>query len=354
MARPKGSKNKPKEEVPEIENKEQKFGDEPESNAPPHFKSRLALINDVNSINKERAASEDDADLVEEVDLDSEEDTESEETVEEAEVEAAPKASEPVKKKLKIDGKEIELTEQEIIELAQKNGAADSRLAEANRILEDAKRRTATREDAQSYAATQQNGQHRNPPSGHSSSQPDADEEVFNRRVSEVTNSLIYGDEEKVRKVVTEILGNGRQKATQNEVDPQAIRTYVSETLAFERGKQLLETPAEQGGFSDVWDDPVMRSRFQQREHELRESGDNRPYAELYKSIGTEIREWRDELVKKYVPPSGLENRDASKRATGVVRGAGGKLPSAPLEAKPKSHDEKLDGMRRSRGQLIN
>lgn len=341
MARPLGSKNKPKEDKPvteaPVETKEA-VADEPEKpTAEPAFKSRTNLLNEINSINKERAAEAEEAgEDIEQIDTAAIEKEEKEDSIVEPPKEEK-KEPEAVKRKFIVDGKDVELTEEQIIERVQKSAAVDARLAEANKILEDAKRQAATRE----------NPKPANPPSAQSSSQADVDD--IQKDASDLAKVLIYGDEEKVSQAVAKILGNGRQQATQPQVDPRSIQTYVSETLAFERGKQLLETPPDQGGFADVWNDPVMKARFQQRENELRDSGDSRPYADLYKSIGTEIRQWRDELVKKFTPPTGLENRDELKRKTGVVRGAGGKLP-APMEAKPKTHDEILNSLRRGRG----
>ena len=95
----------------------------------------------------------------------------------------------------------------------------------------------------------------------------------------------------------------------------------------------------------------MLKGMFQRREAEYRDvQKDTRPYAELYKAIGDEIRTWRDALIAQNTPKTGLEDRDSKKATTGVVRGAGGKVPTAPLETRPKTLEEKLESMRSRRG----
>lgn len=348
MGRPKGSKNKPKEvttsEVvtdvsqPATENTETE-----ESSAPPAYLKRSQLLKEINDSNKERYASEND-EPEETVDV-SEPEEEQEETEETPtpEVEVKQEEPSPPKRKLVIDGVEKEFTEEQIIALAQKSGAVDSRLAEANRILEDAKRRAATPLGAQHADAIRRN----DPTAYQPSSTP---EDVEGELASQITRAIVAGEEGDVHKAVQTLLRSGRHSATQTEVKPEQIHGLVAETIAFERAKSLLETPPEQGGYADIWSDPMLRGMFKRREDELRDSQDMRPYGELYKAIGDEIRQWRDGLIKQHTPKTGLENRDDLKRTTGIVRGGGGKIPTMPLETKPKTHEEILSGMRRGRG----
>lgn len=342
MARTKGSKNKPKEpvapsEVTETVAQNAQPEDEEKPAAPPAHVSRNARLTEINNTNKERYAQEGDDEPEE-----SPEDTDEVESQEEEkpEVKEPPKEELPVvgKRKFKIDGKEIELTEEEITERVQKSAAADKRLEEATRMLEDARRATLTSKPSDPLPASP-------------SSKADAGDEK--ELVQNVTKAVMYGDEEQVTKAFEALLGRGRSgdAATQTQgMKPSEIQSYVIETLAFERGKQLLDTPPEQGGYSDIWSDPMLKGMFQRREAEMRDvHKDVRPYADLYKAIGDEIRTWRDGLIAQHTPKTGLEDRDKLKAATGVVRGAGGKVP-APLESKPKSQEEKISAMRAARG----
>lgn len=349
MARPKGSKNKPKEvqavqttsEAPTTETASTES--ETPITARPAYLSRSALLKEVSDSNKERYAAENGQEEdqtpeqeTEETENQEEQTSETEpEAVEQSQVEATP----PQKRKLIIDGVEKELTDDEIIALAQKAGAVDSRLAEAERIRQDAKREAATLRGAQSPAATQSYDQPATRPPAVSSSDADA---------AEITKTLMYGTEDQVRDAVAKLIGNGRSNQFQG-MNPNQIQGLVAETLAFERAKALLDTPPEQGGFNDIYSDQMLRGLFERREAQLRDEGDKRPYQELYKSIGLEVRQWRDDLIKKNTPQTGLENRDQLKRSAGIVRGGGGKV-IPPVESKPKTLDETLDGMRRARG----
>lgn len=348
MGRPRGSKNKPKESTPVVENQSPAPEVPEESSAPsakPAYLDRSALLKEISDSNKERYAAEStEDDPPSESDQQDEhqyqENTEPEDTSEQIETAPVePVETPPVqaKQKLIIDGIEKEFTHDEIIALAQKASAVDARLAEANRIREDAKREAATLRGAQPNAATRANDSNASQPSSTSVD------------VGKITKALISGTEEEIQQAVSEILSGGRQTATQPSINPMQIHGLVSETLAFERAKALLETPSDQGGFADIYTDPMLRTMFEKREAELRDGGDARSYQDLYKHICTELRTWRDDLVKKHSAPTGLEDRDKLKRATGIVRGGGGKVP-APVESAPKTLDEKLEGMRRTRG----
>lgn len=351
MARPRGSKNKPKTETTVTEavteNVESPKEEEIKPAAPPAYQKRHALLKEISDSNKERYIA--DGELpAEDIPLDESEEPQAEPETSEPEVKAEPepKQEPPPKQKFIVDGVEKEFSEEEIKAFVQKGAFADQRIREANRLLEDAKRASApTRETERPTAHL--------PAATSSADDAGTEQEI----VQKISKALMYGDEEKVTEAVSVLLGKGRHgmshanMATQIQgMTPQQVQAHVQETLAFERGKQLLETPPEQGGYADIWGDPKLRIMFSHREAELRDvQKDTRSYPELFKAICEEIREWRDSFIKQHTPKTGLEDREAAKRSTGVVRGAGGKSP-APIERKPKSHDETISGMRASRG----
>ena len=142
MGRPKGSKNKPKEEVAETtqinaaQETEAKDDDQPSAGKPAYL-SRAALIKEVNESNRARYAEEEGQ--TEDQEQESEEEPASEESQEEQQEqqEAAPEPEAPVaqepeppkKRKFVIDGVERELTDEEITVLVQKAGTVDARMA---------------------------------------------------------------------------------------------------------------------------------------------------------------------------------------------------------------------------------
>ena len=346
MARPRGSKNKPKapETAPETvtETPNAQPEDEIKPTAEPAHKSRFSLLNEIHNSNKERYAQEGEDD--ETTEENPPEPVEESKEEDKPEVKEPPKEENPViaKRKFKIDGQEVELTDEEIIERVQKSGAVDKRLEQATKLLEDAKKTTLSPSNPAALPSA-------SPPS---KADVGLDDKTL---IQEVTKAVIYGDEGQVAKAFEALLGRGRSgdAATQTKGmnSPQEIQSYVLETLAFERGKQLLETPPEQGGYADIKNDPMLFGMFQRREAELRDvHKDTRSYADLYKAIGDEIRTWKEALIAQHIPKTGLEDRDKLKATTGVVRGAGGKVPTAPLETRPKTHEEKLESMRARRG----
>jgi len=182
--------------------------------------------------------------------------------------------------------------------------------------------------------------------------------------VDALTNALMYGKEEDVRSGIenlVSLVGRHRandiaQKATQTkDMDPDQIRNYVSEAIAFENAKGYLDKPPESGGFADIWGDPVLKDRFIRREaeiaSELVQKGQKPSYLDIYNETAKEIRSWRDQFLQKHIPKTGLENRADLKRQTGIVRSVGGK-PQAPQESQPLTHEDKLERMRKARGQL--
>lgn len=343
MGRPLGSKNKPKEQAQEAQN-DATTQDVPKSSeaegsiAVPAHKERSRLLEDIVEHNKELSAESDaETETVPETEETKEsetQETQAQEAKEEKEEQKSDTKTD-AKKKYIVDGQEVEFTDEQITAFVQKHATADRRLAEATRLREDAAKATQT----QPAPAPQ--------PSVSTSSATDVVKD--DSLIQDVTKAVLYGDEEQVTKAVQALVGRGRQSTTPT-LTPVQIQSYVMETLAFERGKQILETQPDQGGYADIWSDPMMREMFKRKEDELRAAKDTRPYAELYKAIGDELRTWRDNLVKQHIPKTGLEDREDAKRATGVIRGAGGKLPTVPLERAPKTHEEILQSMRATRG----
>lgn len=311
------------EEVKEV--KEPKEEAPPEKPGKPHHQHRLQALNEIAQSNREErdaALAENEPSVEEDLAAANEAAREAEETP------AAPEVPEKPKRKFVVDGKDVELTEEQIVEYVQKSATVDQRMREATALLEDAKKRALPTPE-----------QHSRP----LPVPPDAGK--ADELVSKLTKAVLQGTEEEIAQAFKEAIG-GRQT---NQLTPEQVQALTLETIAFNEAKRLLDESPERGGFNDIFSDPILKAQFQRREDELRDAGDKRPYRELYSAIGTEIRKWRDDFVTKHAPKTGLEDRDAAKRQTGVVRGAGGKLP-APPEVRAKSHDEKLEAMRRARG----
>lgn len=339
-----------KEEIKaETEAKEVKEEAEVKNTGKPHYKHRLEAINEIAAANRsdrDEALQENEPSVEEDIEAANREARAAEVT----EVKEEPKVETKVetKRKFIVDGKELELTDQEITEHVQKSATADTRLREAARLLEDVKRQRApTPTDASPASPTRQNA-----PSNGPLPTTSVDAGQADNLVGELTAAIVRGDQEEISQNLRKVFGTRQATVVAQQaqgLDPVQVQGLVQETIAFNQAKQLLEDPPEKGGFSDIYSDPMLKVQFERREVELRDAGDKRPYRELYTAIGTEIRKWRDDLVSKHIPKTGLEDRDSHKRQAGVVRGAGARLPSAP-EVQPKTHEQKLEQMRRARG----
>ncbi len=367
IGRPKGSKNKPKPAPDDDAATSTGKSDEEGELGDPHHAQRLSAIEEIAEQNiADREADQgvslvvnEETNTIEQVEKKAEDEGETtgeepketegeesppagEETA--AEIEAAEKkAAETTKTKFVIDGVEKEYTKEEIAAIVQKSGAADLRLKEATELLQGAKQTT-----QQTTQATEAQ-----PPASSSS---DADAVDRDTLAKELTNAIVYGDEEQVAEAVTKLLGTGRDDVTTQvqSMTPEQVQGYVVETIAFNEGKRLLDLPPDKGGYSDLWLDPVLKAEFTRRENELRDAKDPRSYVELYTFIGDEVRTWRDELISKFTPKTGLEDRTDAKRKTGIVRGTG-VTKTVPGESKPLSaqekHEETLKQAATARGQ---
>lgn len=260
---------------------------------------------------------------------------------------------EPKTRKFIVNGQEVDLNEDQITAYVQKGATADQRLRDATLILEGAKRLHST-------DATRTAGVTSPPLSG---SSPDVGKPPSDADVGKLSKAILYGSEEEVRGALSTLVSaigstntaRVADMANQSQMKPEQVRSFVSEAIAFENAKSYLDRPPEQGGFSDIWTDPVLKSRFIQREseiaNELHQAGQSSTYLDIYTRTAKEIRDWREGLVQRHTTKTGLENRGDLKRSAGVVRGASGK-PQTPVETQPPSHEQKLDKMRKGRGQL--
>lgn len=223
---------------------------------------------------------------------------------------------------LKVEGEEKQVERDKVYEAGiralQKESAADKRLQEATKILEQAK---------ESQKAL-----------------PEVESDEPEYTPEQLAHALQYGDDDEAVNAIKLILEGRKteQVATPNreEVNQQIdIRTEFNEAVK--------EFKTE---FSEIWNDPKLRELATQKERALREAGDNRPFAEVYKEVGTEIREWVGQF--KEPTKSGLEKRKARKQSIDNVEGASAPVGKSKQPAKPKTPEDVLNDLRKARGQL--
>jgi hypothetical protein len=182
--------------------------------------------------------------------------------------EEPPVAPIPAKYNLKVNGKEIPLTLEEIFARAQKVEAADTYLAEASRIRKEAE-------------------QQAQPPVP---SQEDQDAAQLQKR-RELVRAIQMGSEEEAMAAIAEL--QSRPSITQADL----TRT-VDERLTFKEAVGKFQTE-----YQDILKDPMLHKLALQKDQELLQSGDKRDYWTRYDEIGTDLRKWKESLAGTPPPP---------------------------------------------------
>lgn len=217
----------------------------------------------------------------------------------------------PAKVKIKVNGKEMELSQEELIERAQKVEAADTYLAEAARLRKEATERA---RETQSQPVASKEEQEA--------------ERLEKRRA--LVRAIQMGTEEEAMAAVEELQRPAPPAFTADELN----RT-VDERLTFNEAVSKFKS-----NFSDVVSDPVLLQLVLDKEQVLLKQGDSRGYYERYSALGKEIREWRDGLVKTVAPADdqkSVVDKQARKSST----------PAAPkpanVKVKPKVEEDDQD-----------
>ncbi len=218
--------------------------------------------------------------------------TEVSEDNEAAEQKEEPK-QEPRKLKLKLNGQEVEKTEEEVLALAQKVGSADEYLRQASEAF---KKTQLPRRDVEAVR--------------------NSDEEDL-----ALVRAIQMGTEEEAVQAV--------RKLKTNPSKPDDMARLVDERLAFQKA-------ADEFGkeYKDILEDPFLSKLVFDKDNELLRSGDSRPYIERYRSIGDEVRAWKNGLTKS--EPKTLAEKQ--QRKSNVVQ-----IKSANARAEPERDEEPDD-----------
>ena len=223
--------------------------------------------------------------------------------------EAAPTDGEaPAKKyRLKVNGRELELTEEELIARAQKIEAADEYLrqaAEAKRRLEQ--------------------------PSA-------ADPKVIQRHQDDEDLALVRAIQVGTEQEAVAALRKLREQSS--SARPSLSRDDVSRTiderLAFNTAIDRFSTE-----FNDVWTDPILKKLAFDRDAQLLKEGDTRSYWDRYEQIGGEIRSWRQSLTPAAKQDASMAERQERKAAAPKVPTATASVKSKPAKAEEDDTDD--------------
>jgi hypothetical protein len=207
-------------------------------------------------------------------------------------------SAEPKRYRIKVNGKELELTEAQLIERAQKIEAADEYLrqaAEARRKLEQIAR-------------------------------PEVDEDELRRRQDEEDRALVRAIQVGTEEEATAAL---RKLREQTSARPSLSRDDVSRTiderLAFNQAIEKFSTE-----YSDVWSDTILKKIALDRDAQLLKEGDQRSYWDRYASIGEEIRSWKQSIASAPKPAETTMATKAERKASAP------KVPTTTASVKSK------------------
>lgn len=165
--------------------------------------------------------------------------------------------AEPRKFKLKVNGKEQEVTEEELIERAQKVASADEYLQTAAKALEGAHALAPSKDEPAS------NGE-------------DVTEDTL--------TSALQGDAEAIKKVAQ------RLKAP----PVKDVLTAVDDRLSFRSAVDWF-----QGEYKDLTADPMLYQLVVQEDSRIAQSEPTMQYRERLKKAGDKVRSWKEGIAPK-------------------------------------------------------
>jgi hypothetical protein len=255
----------------------------------------LALVNDDDTTEPFRAVAEEVVD--EEVGKEVVEEVADEEVVEE-----------PKKFKIKVNGRELELTEEELIARAQKVESADQYLADAAR----SKRVAAEPEEPKGPTAEELRRQQ------------DEEERAIVRAIQ-------MGSEEEALEAVRKL----QSRSQRPSVTADDMSRAIDERLAFNEAITSFRS-----NFADIAGDPLLNQLALSRDAQLLEQGDERSYKSRYEQIGKELRAWKESLAP--TPTEEIPAKDTSLEEK-VVKKKSAPKPVSAASAKvtqPKEEDD--------------
>jgi len=246
------------------------------------------------------------------------------------------------KRKLKVDGQDLEVDEEKVIEAGiatlQKQAAADKSLEEARRLRKEAQdeaRRIV--EEAKKNATAKPDQETTELPNKGVSGVERLTDDLFIETVKKVQ----YGSEAEASAALKNLIA----EAVKSGKPAELTLNEVGEYLEF---REAIKWAHDE--YKDILGDPKLKTLFSSEEKRLRAAGDMRPYREVYKDIGDGLKEW---LKEKAPAPSSQpkdQTRHERKASVVVIPTAAARQP-APTQPKELSPSEIVDRMRKARHQ---
>lgn len=255
-------------------------------------------------------------------------------------VEPAPEAPKTVK--VKVDGEEFDVAQAEIDEAGgvpqyRIMRAMENRLKKANETVNETKRnQMALVQYLQQQAYLQQ--------------QPKETPEQF---MASKIDVIRYGTPEESAAALREVMERSNPR-----IDQQAI-----ETRTVERMRQSLAVEEFRKEFPEVVANPILMKAATTLENEriaqIMQRGETPQWSSLYRQLGNELRSVLGRPSQSVQPPAQTQeqtgtpsqpDREARKASNVVSLPQAGSRAALPEEPKPKSREDILNEMKKSRG----
>ena len=219
--------------------------------------------------------------------------------------------AEPRRVKIKVNGKELSLTEDELIQRAQKVESADEYLRSASEAVKNATKLALSAQDEPTRV--------------------DEDDLALARAIQ-------MGSEDEAVQAIRKI------KSRPSEVTPDAVARVVDERLSFQRAAEWFN-----GEYKELLADPLLKKLVLDRDTELAQLEPNTPYTDRLKRVGDEIRTWSQKMSGGSVPSK--IDKAARKASVAAVPSAAGRQSSGSDEESDDSPESVIAAMAKSRGQ---
>jgi hypothetical protein len=220
---------------------------------------------------------------------------------------------------IKVDGSDIELTEDELIARASKVSAADKYLEEAKRAKEEFLRVAPSVQDVR-------------PPS------PSPDEED-----SALVRAIQVGTEEEAKAAL-------RKLRSQLSVQPDVVLRTIDERLAFQKAADFFQSE-----YKDIAENKELLDYFLYQDSQMIRNGDKRPYVERYTDIGEKVRK----LAGMSKPQKSRAEKLERKESTPSVPKAASTRNAAPQGddednlSEAEYQQRSITAMAKARGQFV-
>ena len=237
-------------------------------------------------------------------------------------VEAAPEFNPDQEYELVVDGKPIKVKGSQILERGrasiQKEVAADYKLEVATALLNEAKALHVSQEAPPAEAAV-----------------------LTPEQLAQIVQ---FGTQEQAAEAIKYIMEKAAAPQKETVALTKQLPQIVNDQLAFKEATDFVQSE-----YKDLMADPDLRSLFFMKENGMRDAGDKRPYKEVYKAIGDELRT----KFNRQVPATAktMEQKLEAKKSTPSVPRLASTRMETPAEKKPPTTQEVIDKMRASRGQ---